>query len=173
MLNASDLKSAIFAEIANLTDAGTALQKLGNAIANYVKVNAEISFSWIAVNPVGGAPDPTTSAAGAITSMAISLTPSYGTVDHNVAQAHLQDECNAALSISVYNITDAGFSTAPAAFGIVIPLLLSLPQTSDSDAAIGELAANIVDWIKSQVPALPVPGTHGAFVGAGTVISIS
>jgi len=173
MLNATALKNAILSEIANLTDAGTALQKLGTAIGDYIASNAVVAFTWVAVNPVGGAPDPVASASGGITTMTVALTPAYGVVDHNVAQAHLETECNAALSLALYNITDAGFSTAPVVFGVVDSLNLTVSKTSDSDIAIGELAENIIDWIKSQKPVAPCAGTHGVFVGTGTVLSIS
>lgn len=172
MLNAESLKTEILDEIANLIDADEALQKLGVVISEYFKNNAEISFMWIATNPVGGAPDPTTSANGSILSVAFSLTPSHE-IDSSASKAHFESECNSALSLAQFNITDAGFSTAPAVFGSVLPLSLSIPETDNSNEAILGLSESIVDWLKSQIPASPVSGTHGVYVGTGTVISIN
>lgn len=171
MLDAGTLADKMKNAVAGKTDAVDALAALSSAISEYIVENAVINFSWIAVNPVGGAPDPITSAAGSFTSMPIVLTPS-GVTDYEQSQAQFSSQCDSGFSASQYNITDAGFSTTPAVAGTSIPLTLSIPETNSYDEAMSALASNIVDWIKQQVPTIPVSGTHGVYVGAGSVISI-
>ena len=170
MLNASSLATEMKNAVGGKTDAIDALSSLSTAISEYIKSNAVITFSWIAVNP-SGVPDPMTSASGAFTSVKIVLTPS-GTDNYQQSQSQFSSQCDAGLSASMYNITDAGFSSSPASPGTTIPLALSIPETNSYDEAMNALASDIVDWVKQQIPSVPVSGSHGAYVGVGSVVSI-
>lgn len=170
MLNANSLAADMKNAVNNKTDASLALQSLSSAISDYVKTNAQIMFNWVAVSPTG-VPDPVTVASGRFSMFPVTLTPS-GTSDYQASQQQFASQCNSGFSLSVYNITDAGFSTAPAIAGTSIPLVLSIPETADFDTAINTLASNIVDWIKQQILSVPVSGSHGVYVGAGLATSI-
>lgn len=170
MLNANSLAADMKNALNNKTDASLALQSLSSAISDYVKTNAQIMFNWVAVSPTG-VPDPVTVASGRFSVFPVTLTPS-GTSDYQASQQQFASQCDSGFSSSVYNITDAGFSTAPATAGTSIPLVLSIPETADFDTAINTLASNIVDWIKQQILSVPVSGSHGVYVGAGLATSI-
>ncbi len=149
----------------------SALTALGNAIADYVKDNAEILFSWTAamVNPPF-TPDPTVIANGEIVDLTIVLTPSMATTQPAALSA-LAGEIQAGFMTGMYNITDSGFATSPAVMADIPPLTISI-MASDRDSAYLQLANQIIDWITAYVPATPCAGTHGNYTGSGSATTI-
>lgn len=173
-LNATNLKNQIITDLSNITNinATKALSTLGNTIADYIKNNAEVSFSWSATNP-SGTSDPVTTASGEIVSISFSLSVS-GAITQSAGILQLQTDLISGLSSSTYNITDIGFSTSTGLMSTspsISTLSLSI-SGSTQDEAIGKLATQIVSWVKSQVPTGPCSGSHGAYTGAGTVSTI-
>ena len=173
-LVAADLQDEMLAATLDKDPAADAMSDLGTAIADYIKANAVVNFGWIATNPgPPPAPDPVTTAAGEITVFVVTLTPS-GATEQPAAITALEGELIIGMTAALYNITDAGFSTATGAMASSPGLsTLSINVSGDDrDAAFIQMAINIVTWVQAQVPAAPCVGSHGVFIGAGTVTGI-
>ncbi len=173
-LVSSALKSDMLAATLDKDPAAAAMIDLGTAIADYIKANALVNFAWIATNPgPPPVPDPVVTATGEIVTLSFSLTPS-GATEQPAAITALQGELIIGMTAALYNITQSGFSTSPGAMASspsLATLSISL-SGDDRDIAFQQLADNIVTWVKAQVPTAPCAGSHGAFIGAGTVVTI-
>jgi len=174
-LVAVDLKDEIKSVLLDKDSATEALSALGDTIATYIIGNAEIAFVWSAALPSPpNTPDPVTTATGEFISLSFSLTPSLAT-NQTTAINFLKTELIVGLTASTYNITEAGFATS-AGLMSTSPSLSSLNISisgSDQDIALTQLATNIIDWVKLQIPVGPCSGTHGVYTGAGLVTSIA
>jgi len=158
------------------SSADDALSALGDAISGYITDNAQINFSWVGISTsVPPVTDPVATATGEILGLSFKLTPSSATSQAD-AISHLKDELVTGLSAALYNITDAGFTTAPQSMSLS-PGISNLNITisgNDRDDALGQLADCIVTWVKAQAPTVPVMGSHAAFLappGAGGMVT--
>lgn len=173
-LVATALRDDMLAATLNKDPAATAMSDLGTAIADYIKSNALVNFAWVATNPAPpNNPDPQTTATGEITVLVTVLTPS-GATGQPAAIAALRGELIVGMTAALYNITESGFITVAAAMSSSPSLsaLVIVVSGDDRDAAFLQLANDIVTWVKAQVPTAPCAGSHGVFVGAGTVTGI-
>lgn len=170
---ASDLRDAISASILNQTQSSVALQLLGDTIASYILENNEVLFSWVATDPEQ-LPDPTIVANGKLQNITFTLTPS-GLSTQATAIPYLEGEFIAGLSASTYIITDSGFSVSPGATSSspTITTLNLIVSGTERQEVLLQFASKIINWVKAQVPTAPCSGSHGKYVGAGTVTSIS
>jgi len=168
-----DLAEAMKAGTYLQPSASAAVSGLGQAIATYIKDNAEIEFSWSATNAVG-APDPTTTAMGEIIVLEFVMSPSMATDQASALQA-LDTQFITGMMAATYNITDSGFSTSPGNMSSSPQIsTLQLNITGDNrDTAFNKFASDIIDWVTSQVPTIPCGGSHGSYSGSGVVVSIS
>ncbi|MES0488434.1 MAG: hypothetical protein ABUK01_00475 [Leptospirales bacterium] len=170
-LSAEGLQKALLAATDGVAPEG-ALSKLGEAIAKYIADNAEVSFSWVALNPAG-TPDTITTAKGKIQNLAMSLTASKAEI-RKEAMDHMIGELVTGLSAAMYNITDVGFATSPMPMAYsptITNLNLSIAidldnDTNDREESMLQLAGCVIDWVKLQKPTTPVPGAHAPFVGS-------
>lgn len=155
---ANELKNAVEGE----TDAFSAMSKLGNAIANYLLNNAQLTFVWNGIKSSDGSPDPVTSASGGIVSLTITLTPE-GTKNHVNNMSHLANQIRSGVLVGTYNITQGGFSTSPLPMADAPPLNLSMGGEEARDDAFLNLCTQIVNWMKSYAPSAKILGSHGAY----------
>jgi hypothetical protein len=158
------------------SSAGDALFALGDTISNYIMENTQINFSWNGIQPgPTPVPDPKVTTTGKIMGLSFQLTPSLA-ISQAEAINHLKNELITGLNAAQYNITEAGFTTAPQSMS-TSPGINSLNITissNDRDSALGQLANHVVTWIKSQVPTGALIGSHGAFTapaGAGGMVT--
>ena len=175
-LVAADLKDKIKAATEGKTVAAEAMTAMGNAIADYVKANAEIAFGWIgALTVIPFTPDPVTTPKGKIISLTFSLTPSMATTQTD-AFLILSSQLILGLTAAMYNITDPGFVTSPGSMAtsptIAIPVVITV-SGSDRDSALLQFSDSIINWIKMQIPLGPISGTHAAYTGVGIATGIS
>lgn len=181
-LVASNLKDAIvdgfeplnqdFAD-GNLSNPPTAYtSKLSEIINEYVVDNASLTFSWTATNPGTGAPDPIVSTTGEFLTFTVSITPS-GITDPSLAQSALATQMGTSVLTSTYNITATGFITTPAAIGTLSSPISFNINSTEPEQALLQLSTDIINWIKAFVLATPCAGTHGVYVGSGSVTAIS
>ena len=172
-LVAADLKDKIKAATEGKTVAAEAMTAMGNAIADYVKANAEIAFGWIGA--LTGIPDPVTTPKGKIISLTFSLTPLMATTQTD-AFLILSSQLILGLTAAMYNITDPGFVTSPGSMAtsptIAIPVVITV-SGPDRDSALIQLSNSIINWIKMQIPLGPISGTHAAYTGVGIATGIS
>ena len=155
----------------NAHDAASANLKLGKAIADYVKQNAVIMYSWVgATTTPPPVPDPVVATKGGFIFLEINIVPNMA-VDPVSALTGLAFNIWSGFLLSVINITDPTFKTTPAK--IVPPaLILSPSNLSEHVSAMNYLANSIVTWILSIPLAIPSPGNHVAFVGIGTPLKM-
>lgn len=176
-LLATSLKSALEAATEAVDNVDDALTSLGDAIADYVKDNAVVNYGWVAVNPAG-APDPVVAATGEITVFEVSLSviKSASGAPAPAGIILMQTALITSMTAGLHNITQSGFVTVPSPMASSPSLaLLSFAGVQGKDNrsdAYTELSNAIVTWVKAQVPTMPVAGTHGVFVGTGTLVSI-
>jgi hypothetical protein len=173
-LIASNLKDSIKNDLQGKGTASDALSALATTVATYIKDNAVVNFGWVAAlaNPPF-TPDPIVVASGGIIALSFTLTPSMATTQTDAMTA-IKTQFIAGLSLGTYNITDAGFTTSPGLLSTsptINTLSFSISGT-DQDTALLQFATGIINWVKAQVPITPCSGTHGTFVGVGTVVSI-
>ena len=160
----SALASKIMSDTSKITDPSTALNTLWSAICEYIQSNAVVTYSWAATD-VKANPDPVVIWAGTLaTGGQLSLS---GLSVPSAAMSEMSSQMN--VQAATWRVVPAsGFSLSP---GLVIPsIALSLSGVASREAAINHLASEIIDGIKAATPALT--GTHGAFTGVATFVSI-
>jgi hypothetical protein len=171
-----DLAKEMMSAMAGCGEREAALNKLAHAIQEYVKGNAQFMFAWAAANPAGVA-DPVLMARGGFLGLtvAFNLFKAAAPLDAQTAFALMGQDLVKSFSMATYNITDQGFGTSPGVLSSS-PSIAALKLTSSGEdkreGAFNHMAAEIVDWLTTQVPATPCTGTHGAFTGAGSVTKV-
>jgi hypothetical protein len=171
-LSIDGLKTAMMNATNKKTNGVEALTDMGNAIADYLKEEAVVSFSWTGTNTVSPYDNEKQTPEGDITSITISLTQSNKTSSSG-ALSHLADEITAGVKTAQYNITETGYTTTPAVMSDVTSLSLSIDGTSDFNSAYQQLAQQIYNWITGYVPAAPCAGSRLTYSGKGTPSGIS
>lgn len=176
-MSVAAMRAAIYAVLDGRTGQDMAavtsiLTDYGNAIADYIRSNAEIVFSWNGIQP-GSPPviDPVTSATGEFTSVTITLTPSSAST-YGPGMSHFSLEVSAGMAAALYNVTQGGFSISPGVYGIP-PTVFSV-SGDDRDAAFDDLCGQIIGWITGYVNTTPLLGTHGSFLappGVGAIMT--
>lgn len=180
-LSATDLKDLIIQEFQNWDGSQNtpqaALTKYGQILADYIKANAELNYSWVAFSPPPTpTPDPVTTTTGKILSLTFALTPSNSS-DGATAHTHFKNELIAGMTAATIGITDPTFLvTGTMAMGAGLSSLdiMSKVQNKVHPAAILALTTEIVRWTQSLTGAM-VNGTHLIYTvgGVGTVTSIN
>jgi hypothetical protein len=153
--------------------AANSLTPLGTAIAAYIVANAELLFLWTGVN--GSPPFDTESnipATGNVITCTITLTPSLAVVPVN-GLVWLATEIVAGIRLGTINITQGGWSTSPVTMIDCPDFTLIIDGTLSRDSAYDQIATQLINQITAYHPGLPVSGTHGSYVGATTLCTIS
>lgn len=164
------LKDKIETELNNITDPTEANTKFGEAIADYIKDNAEITYTWAAIDG-GGNPDPIISCNGEIISLTITLSPT-GATNATTAMSELSTTLTASLKLGTHNVTDTGFTVTPGLMSDISNLNLTVSNKSNSAEAIEYFSNEIITWITSYVPGTPLNGSHGSYTGTATATKI-
>jgi hypothetical protein len=172
MMTVAGLKEAMKAATEGKTNAADALTVLGNAIATYLKDNAAVTFQWTGTNSVSPYDTQVLTATGKIIALAITLTPS-GAESKDPALARLGNEITAGIRAGTYTITEAGYTTSPAAMADAPQLSISIALTGDRDVAYTDFANDIYTQLTGYVPAAPCAGSHGTYAGSGVVTGIA
>lgn len=171
---AADMAVYILSQMAGVSSAEDANERFGNSAATYIKDNAEITFSWVAALPYPPyTSDPQTQATGEIVFLEFNITPSYTNTKES-AHNHLKTQLISGMMNAMYNITEAGFSTTQASMSsspTINNLILEANGSTPMDA-MTEMCQSIIDWVKQLAPVAPCAGSHGSYVGNGTVIQI-
>lgn len=170
MITAQGLKDLIISRTQSLDTPSGALAAVSGAINDYLNQNILVTFSWTAVAP-NGQSDPVTTATGMVSGILVNLTPS-NLSEASQVKTWFDTAIGVGIKLGTYTITDAGFAVSPGTMLDLPPLDLSRQGNSREDAIL-VLAQSIVDAVKAYVPAVPVAGTHGAFTGTGSVVSLT
>lgn len=152
----------------------TALKEFGDSISDYIKNNAEFTFSWAAQLPYYPyTVDPTTTTTGKFSTLNIVFTQSRATTVI-AARNHIRNEIIAGMTAAFYNITASGFSTTPASMSssaTLQALVIEYYATTQLEA-MEKLSNLIITWVKALAPTAPCAGSHGSYVGTGMVTAI-
>lgn len=176
---ASVLKNAVY----NLELSENAMDKMGEALASYIKENTELKFSWSNAFNSQGVEDSLKVADGEITTLdAFDLrfdNDSYDT--QSSALQKFAQNLQSSLAKGKFNITQSGFSTSEASIAsdATTPTIqIQIGDIDDSsdiqEQAFKQLSNCIINWIKSLSLSATCSGSHSDYVGGiGTVTSIS
>ena len=173
----NDLASVMMIATENQTDAHNALLDLGNAIESYLNANILVTFSWLAFDTYLN-PDPVTTCTGKVSGINITLTPSNSS-NRNTTFTHLSAQIKSGCSTGTYNVTTSGFSTSPNNLTTApsfTSLSIFLNYNSGNDTRLDyfkDLASQIIAWVKGMIPTGKCAGTHGAYIGNATPVSLT
>ena len=173
-LNTNDLKDTMKDSVNNLTDSSAAMTALGNAIANYILNNIEFVFAWTATNSVSPYDVENTTPSGEMITLIITLSPS-GSTDSSTSLSQFGSQITTGIQSGTLNITEAGYTTTPVTWSNIPVLSISMNQETTPDAAFLSISNQIIDWLtdSGNKPSASCAGSHGTYVGAGTVSSVS
>lgn len=164
-LTKQGLASAIKEKTSNIADPQQAINALWSAICDYFESNAEVSYSWSAVNP-SGTPDPEVMWIGNIkTSGSLTLT---NAATPEQALSLLTSMLNTQIATWVVE-PPAGYSLTPMLIEPMINLGVSKADTRDS--ALEAFAGYIIEGVVKATSS--TSGTHGAYSGTGTFTNIA
>ncbi len=166
----NDLAIAMQNSVNGMTE--PTIAPLGIAIGSYIVSNAELDYDWTGVNTVAPFDTENIPTTGEILTHSISLTLSEATAPVE-GLTHLASEITTGIRSATYNITAPGWSTAPLPCSDIPDLALSIDGTDIRESAFSQLASQICDWIWAYAPAAPNAGSHGTYVGTGTVSAIN
>ena len=161
-LVAKDLANAIKAKNEGLTDPGAAITAFWDAIKEYVEKNAEVIYTWSAVDSTSS-PDPTTTWTGRIITSG-SLSPS-GKDTAAGALSKTSEDMN--VNVNEWTIKPpSDFSVSgPTIKGSSISMKAS--GATDRDSALLAISEDIIEGIKAAIPPI-MSGSHGSYTGATT-----
>ncbi len=162
MLDARGLANAMMAGTQNKNTASDAVNGLWSSMKNYIQINAEVIYSWSAVDPKGS-PDPTTTWTGKLIPSG-TMTPSGKGTPQEAVDA-ISETLNS--NFNSWKVEPApGFSVSGGTLtGSSVKVGLS--GASDRDTAFMSIAADIIKGIKAATPPV-MSGAHGAYTGATT-----
>jgi hypothetical protein len=154
------MASAIISSISGSTDAYDANNKFYKALCDYVEGNAQVFYSWAAVNP-SGSPDPQVIIEAKIKTTG-SLSPNGATTcEAALAQFSADLNRNAAMWSIVW---PAGFGLSPA---FVIPTINITPSmATEQQSAMLSVCTQIISGLKQATQT--AAGAHTAYVGTAT-----
>ena len=154
------MASAIISSISGSTDAYDANNKFYKALCDYVEGNAQVFYSWTAVNP-SGSPDPQVIIEATIKTTG-SLSPNGATTcEAALAQFSADLNRNAAMWSIVW---PAGFTLGPA---FVIPTINITPSmATEQQSAMLAVCTQIIAGLKQATQT--AAGAHAAYAGTAT-----
>ena len=154
------MASAIISSVSGCTDAYDANNKFYKALCDYVEGNAQVFYSWSAVNP-SGSPDPMVIIEATIKTTG-SLSPS-GATTCEAAMAQFSADLNR--NSSLWQIVwPAGFGLSPA---FVIPTINITPSmATEQQSAMLSVCTQIIAGLKQATQT--AAGAHAAYVGTAT-----
>ena len=158
------MASAIISSVSGCTDAYDANNKFYKALCDYVEGNAQVFYSWSAVNP-SGSPDPMVIIEATIKTTG-SLSPS-GATTCEAAMAQFSADLNR--NSSLWQIVwPAGFGLSPA---FVIPTINITPSmATEQQSAMLSVCTQIIAGLKQATQT--AAGAHAAYVGTATFMQL-
>ena len=154
------MASAIISSVSGSTDAYDANSKFYKALCDYVEGNAQVFYSWSAVNP-SGSPDPQVIIEAKIKTTG-SLSPN-GATTCDTALAQFSADLNRNAS-SWQIVWPAGFGLSPA---FVIPTINIIPSmATEQQSAMLSVCTQIIAGLKQATQT--AAGAHAAYVGTAT-----
>lgn len=163
-LSGSALATQLIGAMRNITDSKSAITTFGSTVIGYLTANMQITYTWAGTNPVTGAPDP----------MVTAMATASGSGSF-VSPTDINDLCQqiaTAIKGLTITITDPTLVVAPLAFNPAGTIVIVMNQENTFEAAMQTLANQIVASIPSFVSTTPAAGTHAAFTGTATMVSI-
>ena len=167
-LNASALKDKIKSATDNLDDPKKALDAFWDAVKDYIEGNAEPTYSWSAVAPtVPPTPDPTVQWVGKVKPSGKLELSKADTPES--ACSMLSGSMNTQIATWIIQ-PPSGFAVSPL---LMIPAInISVSGATDRDSALLSLATDIITGIQGAHATPAVSGSHGSYVGGGSLIGV-
>ena len=138
---------------------------LSKAINDFLVQRTIVTFAWAATNSQGS-PDPATTCKGKVSGISISLK------QHATGFRSWEVQIEAGVSAGTYT-PDSPWSCSPGSMGSApsIPSLhleVASGSANSQNAALENIAQQIIDWYVGLVPSAPCSGSHSAYNGAAT-----
>lgn len=165
-LSNTGLASKLEADMQGLTD--NAWSQLGKTIGKYIQDNATVIYGWDATSS-GGSKDPQSSYTASAITGSISISQPSGNTPAAAMSSLSSSLTSMVLGFSI--VAAAGFTVAPGSF-VGSFVLTPSGKTTFKDAML-DLATQVVTQIKTFVNTAELTGSHDAFVGGTTSMSIN
>lgn len=163
-LSASALEQQLISAMRGIDSAQSAITTFGNTIINYITANAQITYSWVGTNPSTGAPDPVTTATAKATGSGSFTIPSD--------LSNMCQQIAAAIKGLTIVMDDPTFVVSPLQFNPAGTITIVMSQEDSFEAAMRTVASQIISSIPTFISATPAAGSHAAFTGSATMLSI-
>lgn len=165
------MSTQVISAVSGLNVAGPGPTLLWNAICDYVQLNAQVLYSWVAVSSsVPPTPDPMVVITASINTepgRVLSLPGIDQARDANTALGILSAGMNMAAALWMVS-WPPGFLLSPC---FIIPTISLTPSMMDNQmGAMNFLCTQVIAGIKAATPA--TGGTHLIYSGAGVFTSI-
>jgi hypothetical protein len=160
----ADLKALILSKMDPPPEtAAAANQKWGDALAEYLEANCDITCAWVAANP-GGTPDPAES---------FEASPEFAAFALGVAADYSSWLLLVGAEIHKGAVvpTDSSFVLSPPLLITALPVISVPSGLTDPDAAILAMCTDIITSIKTMV-GNTAAGVHGVYTGTATISTI-
>lgn len=165
MLNAPALANKIVSAIKNQSNADVTMQKLGQAIAEYLCDNTTVVYSWVGIMPgTPPTPDPVVVCQSTKLMGTFVCTPTHATTA--VQQGiQLGEQIRSGIG-QLKAVPPAGFTIPPATFANAAPILLMPTQATSSFQHWLQWASIIITTFMTYINPTPLAGAHGSYIGS-------
>ena len=165
MLNPAALASKIVSALQNQDNANTAMQKLGQAIAEYLCDNTTIVYSWVGIMPgTPPTPDPVVVCQSTRLMGTFVCTPTNATtaVQHGI---QLGEQIRSGIG-QLKAVPPTGFTIPPATFANAAPILLMPTQAKSGFQHWLQWSSTIITTFMTYINPTPLPGAHASYIGS-------
>ena len=165
MLNPAALASKIVSALQNQDKANIAMQKLGQAIAEYLCDNTTIVYSWVGIMPgTPPTPDPVVVCQSTRLMGTFVCTPTNATtaVQHGI---QLGEQIRSGIG-QLKAVPPTGFTIPPATFANAAPILLMPTQAKNGFQHWLQWSSTIITTFMSYINPTPLAGAHASYIGS-------
>ena len=165
MLNPAALASKIVSALQNQDNANIAMQKLGQAIAEYLCDNTTVMYSWVGIMPgTPPTPDPVVVCQSTRLMGTFVCTPTNATTaaQHGI---QLGEQIRSGIG-QLKAVPPTGFTIPPAAFANAAPILLMPTQAKSGFQHWLQWSSTIITTFMTYINPTPLPGAHASYIGS-------
>ena len=170
-MNKTDMAKKIMDDMKTITDItpSKAMEQMSKSIKEYIETNCELSYVWVGNTVPPTSPDPATPMTSKVNFASFSLSVA-NLPSADLAIASLMVSININILTALLVPDDVTFLMGPP---IVTPLItLTVSGKTNTTEALEYFSDEIISGLKLSFSPV-VAGTHAAFVGATTGVTVS